>query len=122
MPPGRVLTATPRAQVLDRDHQTVPSDGPKAPAAAPEETDCDETGPGQLSNSPRPSQTESPSDSEPPQGECSEPDSPAEPIGHPPPPIREVNLLVSSAYPAACSFWLLLAYPHSLSNNNKKEL
>nr|XP_040028363.1 mitogen-activated protein kinase kinase kinase kinase 4-like isoform X9 [Gasterosteus aculeatus aculeatus] len=91
MPPGRVLTATPRAQVLDRDHQTVPSDGPKAPAAAPEETDCDETGPGQLSNSPRPSQTESPSDSEPPQGECSEPDSPAEPIGHPPPPIREAD-------------------------------
>ncbi|KAL6115457.1 map4k4 [Pungitius sinensis] len=91
MPPGRVLTVTPRAQVLDRDLQTVPSDGPKAPAAAPEETDCDETCPGQLSNSPRPPHTETPSDSEPPQAECLETNSSAESIGHPPPPIREAD-------------------------------
>ncbi|KAM8904078.1 mitogen-activated protein kinase kinase kinase kinase 4-like isoform 13-T13 [Spinachia spinachia] len=91
MPPGKVLTVSPRAQVLDRDLHIVPSDGPKAPAAAPEETDSDETCPGQLSNSPRSPQTETPCDSEPPQAECSKPDSPAEPIGPPPPPIREAD-------------------------------
>lgn len=53
------------------------------------------------------------SDSEPPQEESLDPDRPAEPVGDPPQPIREVNLLVGSAYPAACSFQLLLAYPRS---------
>lgn len=83
----------------------------------PEKTDSDETGPSQLSNSPSLSspQTETPPDPEPPQAESLEPDRPAEPVSHPPQPVREVNLLLGSAYPAACSFQLLLACLHTAS-------
>ncbi|XP_031707808.1 mitogen-activated protein kinase kinase kinase kinase 4 isoform X10 [Anarrhichthys ocellatus] len=96
LPPGRVLAATPQAQVLEsavssRDLQTVPSDGPKSQAAAPEKTDSDETCPSQLSNSPNPPLTETPTDSEPPRAERLEPDRPAEPVSPPPQPIREAD-------------------------------
>lgn len=66
----------------------------------PEGTDSDETCP-----SPAPPQTETPTDSEPPQAESLELDRSAEPDSHPPQPIREVNLLLG----AACSFHLFLA-------------
>lgn len=75
----------------------------------PEKTDSDETCPSQLSNSLSPPHTETPTDSEPRQAESLEPDRHAEPVSHPPQPISEVNLLLGSAYPAACSFFLLLA-------------
>ncbi|XP_068446700.1 mitogen-activated protein kinase kinase kinase kinase 4-like isoform X14 [Clinocottus analis] len=96
LPPGMVLTATPIAQVLEsavssRALQTVPSDSPKSQAAAPEKTDSDETCPSQLSNSPDPNQTETPTDPEPPQAESLEPDRPAEPVSDPPQPIREAD-------------------------------
>lgn len=113
LPPDRILSTTPQAQVLDsaaavakgayessRAPQTVPSDSAKSQAVVPERTDSDETCPSQLSNSPSPPQTETPTDSEPPQAKSLEPDRPAEPVSHPPQPIREVNLLLSSA----CSF------------------
>ncbi|XP_076579203.1 mitogen-activated protein kinase kinase kinase kinase 4-like isoform X4 [Chaetodon auriga] len=107
LPPDRVLLTTiPQAQVLDsavsvtrgpcessRALQTVPSDSAKSPAAVPEKTDSDETCPSPLSDSPSPSppHTESPTDSEPPQAESSEPDRSAEPVSHPPQPIREAD-------------------------------
>ncbi|XP_044043261.1 TRAF2 and NCK-interacting protein kinase-like isoform X5 [Siniperca chuatsi] len=103
LPPD--LTTTPQAQVLDsavsvakgtcessRAPQTIPSDSTKSQAAVPEKTDSDETCPCQLSNSPSPAQTETPTDSEPPQAEGLEPDRPAEPVSNPPPqPIREAD-------------------------------
>uniref|UniRef100_A0A8C4IP42 non-specific serine/threonine protein kinase n=1 Tax=Dicentrarchus labrax TaxID=13489 RepID=A0A8C4IP42_DICLA len=106
LPPDRVLAPTPQAQVLDsavsvargtydspRALQTVPSDGTKPQAAVPEKTDSDETCPSQPPNSPGPNppQTEPPPDSEPPQAESLEPDRPAEPVSHPPQPIREAD-------------------------------
>ncbi|XP_078021770.1 mitogen-activated protein kinase kinase kinase kinase 4-like isoform X9 [Epinephelus lanceolatus] len=104
LPPDRVLTTTPQAQVLDgavsvarsacdfsRALQTIPSDSPKSQEAVPETTDSDETGPSQLPNSPSPPPTETPTDSEPPQAESLEPDRPAEPVSHPPQPIREAD-------------------------------
>ncbi|XP_037617314.1 mitogen-activated protein kinase kinase kinase kinase 4-like isoform X6 [Sebastes umbrosus] len=104
LPPDRVLATTPKAQVLDcaasaargscdssRALETIPSDSPKSQAAEPEKTDSDEPCPSQLSDSPSPSQTETPPDSEPPQAESSEPDRPAEPVSHPPQPIREAD-------------------------------
>ncbi|XP_049425702.1 mitogen-activated protein kinase kinase kinase kinase 4-like isoform X12 [Epinephelus fuscoguttatus] len=104
LPPDRVLTTTPQAQVLDgavsvarsacdfsRALQTIPSDSPKSQEAVPETTDSDETGPSQLPNSPSPPPTEPPTDSEPPQAESLEPDRPAEPVSHPPQPIREAD-------------------------------
>lgn len=88
-----------------RDPHTVPSDSAKsqaaAAAAAPERTDSDETCPSQPSDSPSPPQTETPTDSDPPQVEGSESDRPEEPVSHPPQPIREVTLLLLSS---ACSF------------------
>lgn len=128
LPPDRALTTTPQAQVLDsaasvargafessRAIQTTASDSAKSQAAVPEKTDSDETCPSPLSNSPSPPQTETPADSEPPQAESLEPDRPAEPVSNPPQPIREVNLLLGPAYPAACSFQLLLACLHTAS-------
>ncbi|XP_067439624.1 mitogen-activated protein kinase kinase kinase kinase 4-like isoform X12 [Thunnus thynnus] len=106
LPPDRVLTTTPQAQVLDsavsvargahespRGLQTIPSDSTKSQAAVPEKTDSDETCTSQLSDSPSPSppQTETPTDSKPPQAEHLEPDRPAEPVSHPPQPIREAD-------------------------------
>nr|XP_033471443.1 mitogen-activated protein kinase kinase kinase kinase 4-like isoform X9 [Epinephelus lanceolatus] len=104
LPPDRVLTTTPQAQVLDgavsvarsacdfsKALQTIPSDSPKSQEAVPETTDSDETGPSQLPNSPSPPPTETPTDSEPPQAESLEPDRPAEPVSHPPQPIREAD-------------------------------
>lgn len=118
LPPDRVLSPAPHAQVLDssavcvahdssRALQTIPSESTKSQAAA-EKTDSDETCASQLSDSP---QTEPPPDSEPPQAESVEPDRPAEPVSHPPQPIREVNVLLSSG--SACSFQLLLACLHT---------
>lgn len=66
----------------------------------PERNDSDEPCP-----TPSPPQTESPTDSEPPQAESLEPDRPAEAVNHLSQPVREVNLLLSSA----CSFQLFLA-------------
>lgn len=105
------------AQESSRAPQTVPPDNTKSQAAVPEKTDSVETCNSQLSNSPIPSptQTETPTDSKPPQAEHMEPDRPAEPVNHPPQPIREVNLLLGSDYPAACSFQLLLACLHTAS-------
>ncbi|XP_074483637.1 mitogen-activated protein kinase kinase kinase kinase 4-like isoform X13 [Sebastes fasciatus] len=104
LPPDRVLATTPKAQVLDcaasaargscdssRALETIPSDSPKSQAAEPEKTDSDEPCPSQLSDSPSPPQTETPPDSEPPQAESSAPDRPAEPVSHPPQPIREAD-------------------------------
>ncbi|TKS66328.1 Mitogen-activated protein kinase kinase kinase kinase 4 [Collichthys lucidus] len=108
LPPDRVLTPTPQAQVLDstasvargayessRAPQTVPSESPQsqATAAAPLSEQTDETCPSELSNSltPSPVQTETPTDSEPPQTEGLEPDRPAEPVSHLPQPIREAD-------------------------------
>ncbi|XP_054479711.1 mitogen-activated protein kinase kinase kinase kinase 4-like isoform X8 [Anoplopoma fimbria] len=92
LPPARLLTATPQAQVLDsavssKALQTVPSDSPKSQIAVPEKTDC----PSQLSNTPNTPQTEAPTDSEPPQPESLEPDKPAESLSLPPQPIREAD-------------------------------
>ncbi|CAK6962467.1 TRAF2 and NCK-interacting protein kinase-like isoform X11 [Scomber scombrus] len=106
LPPDRVLTTTPQAQVLDsavsvargaqessRAPQTIPPDNTKSQAAVPEKPDSVETCNSQLSNSPIPSptQTETPTDSKPPQAEHMEPDRPAEPVNHPPQPIREAD-------------------------------
>ncbi|KAM9835878.1 mitogen-activated protein kinase kinase kinase kinase 4-like isoform 2-T2 [Aulostomus maculatus] len=91
LPPERALAATPHAQVLDsavsvaRDAQTTPSDTPKS------QNDSDETCTTQLSPSPTQPQTETPTDSNPPQTENVEPDRPAEPASHPPQPIREAD-------------------------------
>ncbi|XP_040888146.1 mitogen-activated protein kinase kinase kinase kinase 4-like isoform X7 [Toxotes jaculatrix] len=101
LPPDRALKATPQAQVLgsvvsvargahesSRALQTIPADSAKSQAAVPEHTDTTETSPGP---SPSPPQTETPTDSKPPQAESSEPDRPAEPVSHPPQPIREAD-------------------------------
>ncbi|XP_068575850.1 mitogen-activated protein kinase kinase kinase kinase 4-like isoform X3 [Cebidichthys violaceus] len=86
------LAATPQAQVLESAASSrAPSDSPKCQAAAPEKTDSDETCPSQLSNSPSPPLTETPTDSEPPRAESLEPDRPAEPVSPPPQPIREAD-------------------------------
>lgn len=125
LPPDRALAATPQAQVLDttasvargscespRASQTIPSDGSKPQTAVQEKTD--EPCSTQDSPSPSPPLTESPTDSKPPQAESLESDRPAEPVNHPPQPIREVNLVLGSVYPAACSsFRLLLACLHT---------
>ncbi|XP_038575155.1 mitogen-activated protein kinase kinase kinase kinase 4-like isoform X8 [Micropterus salmoides] len=105
LPPDRVLSTTPQAQVLEspvsvakgacessKAPQTIPSDNTKPEAAVPEKTDSDETCTSQLSNSPSPPQTETPTDSEPPQAESLETDRQAEPVSNPPPqPIREAD-------------------------------
>ncbi|XP_027147293.1 mitogen-activated protein kinase kinase kinase kinase 4 isoform X10 [Larimichthys crocea] len=139
LPPDRVLTPTPQAQVLDstasvargayessRAPQTVPSDSPQSqalPPPPPEQTD--ETCPSELLNSltPSPVQTETPTDSEPPQAESLEPDRPAEPVSHLPQPIREVNVLLGSAchplLPALSSFFLLV-FTHALSDRDDR--
>ncbi|XP_045913081.1 mitogen-activated protein kinase kinase kinase kinase 4-like isoform X2 [Micropterus dolomieu] len=105
LPPDRVLSTTPQAQVLEspvsvakgacessKAPQTIPSDNTKPQAAVPEKTDSDETCTSQLSNSPSPPQTETPTDSEPPQAESLETDRQAEPVSNPPPqPIREAD-------------------------------
>lgn len=96
LPPDRLLSATPQAQVLDeataaargaydspRTPQTVPSDGGKSQAPLPPPETSSET---ELPNTPALPQTEPPADSEPPQADGSEPDLPSEP----PQPIREV--------------------------------
>ncbi|XP_071320280.1 mitogen-activated protein kinase kinase kinase kinase 4-like isoform X6 [Trachinotus anak] len=101
LPPDRVLTTAPQAQVLDsvvsvargahessRAPQTIPADSAKSQAAVPEKTHTVETCP---SPSPSPPQTETPADSKPPQAESSEPDRPPEPVSHPPQPIREAD-------------------------------
>uniref|UniRef100_UPI003AAF6082 mitogen-activated protein kinase kinase kinase kinase 4-like isoform X3 n=1 Tax=Centroberyx gerrardi TaxID=166262 RepID=UPI003AAF6082 len=106
-PPDRVLTATPQAQVLDgpaplargasepsRAPQTIPSDVTKSQPQAPEKTDSDEACAAELSASlsPSPPQTETPPETpKPPQAEGLEPDRPAEPVGHPPQPVREAD-------------------------------
>ncbi|XP_029379394.1 mitogen-activated protein kinase kinase kinase kinase 4-like isoform X11 [Echeneis naucrates] len=121
LPPDRVLTTAPQAQALDsvvsvardthessRVLQTIPTDGPKSQAA--EKTHTVETCPS-LS----PPQTETPTDCKPPQAEGLEPDRPPEPVSHPVQPVREVNLLLGSAYSAACSFQLPLACPLTAS-------
>uniref|UniRef100_A0A671WA19 non-specific serine/threonine protein kinase n=1 Tax=Sparus aurata TaxID=8175 RepID=A0A671WA19_SPAAU len=98
LPPDRVLPTTPQAHVLDsavsvpkgayetssKALQTVPSE--ISQAAVPEGTDSDETCP-----SPAPPQTETPTDSEPPQAESLELDRSTEPDSHPPQPIREAD-------------------------------
>ncbi|XP_035854364.1 mitogen-activated protein kinase kinase kinase kinase 4-like isoform X13 [Sander lucioperca] len=104
LPPDSVLNTNPQAQVLDstvsvatcsydssRALQTISSDSPKSHAAVPEKTDSDETCPSQLSNSLSPPHTETPTDSEPRQAESLEPDRHAEPVSHPPQPIREAD-------------------------------
>ncbi|KAM3856989.1 mitogen-activated protein kinase kinase kinase kinase 4-like isoform 2-T2 [Diretmus argenteus] len=106
LPPDKVLTSTPQAQVLDspipvargasepsRAPQVLPPDATKTQAQVPEKTDSDEACPTQLSTScsPSPPLTEPPSDSKPPQAERLEPDRPAEPVSHPPQPIREAD-------------------------------
>ncbi|XP_034720185.1 mitogen-activated protein kinase kinase kinase kinase 4-like isoform X13 [Etheostoma cragini] len=104
LPPDRVLNTTPKAQVLNstvfvatcsldssRALQTIPSDSPESHAAVLKKTDSDETCPSQLSNSLIPPHTETPTDSEPRQAESLEPDRHAEPVSHPPQPIREAD-------------------------------
>ncbi|XP_069376797.1 mitogen-activated protein kinase kinase kinase kinase 4-like isoform X4 [Paralichthys olivaceus] len=106
LPPDRVLTTVPQAQVLDsaltvargapespRAPQAVPSDSVKPQAAAPEKTDNAETRPDPHPNPPSPSlsQTEPPADSQPREAESSEPDRPAQPVSHPPQPVREAD-------------------------------
>ncbi|XP_056226287.1 mitogen-activated protein kinase kinase kinase kinase 4-like isoform X4 [Seriola aureovittata] len=99
LPPDRVLTTAPQAQVLDsvvsvargahessRALQTIPADSTKSQAAVPEKTHTVETCP-----SPSPPQTETPTDPNTPQAEGLEPDRPAEPVAHPPQPIREAD-------------------------------
>lgn len=95
LPPDRLLSATPQAQVLDEATaaargaydspsapQTVPSDGGKSQVPPPLERPSE----AELPNTPALPQTEPPADSEPPQADGSEPDLPSEP----PQPIREV--------------------------------
>lgn len=120
LPPDRALATLPQAQVLNsavsvargtcessRAPQTIPADSSKSQATGQERTDESLS---RVSNSPSSLQTETPSDSNPPQTESSEPDS--EPVSQPPQPIREVNLLLGSA----CSFHLpLLACFHTAS-------
>uniref|UniRef100_A0A672Z5H1 non-specific serine/threonine protein kinase n=1 Tax=Sphaeramia orbicularis TaxID=375764 RepID=A0A672Z5H1_9TELE len=107
LPPDRVLTSAPQAQVLDsavpvakgpyepsRAPQATPPECTKPQAVpVPEKTDSDGNCPIQTSdsNSPSPPQTETPTDSKPPQAESVEPDRPAEPVSHPPQPIREAD-------------------------------
>ncbi|XP_062236451.1 mitogen-activated protein kinase kinase kinase kinase 4-like isoform X6 [Platichthys flesus] len=109
LPPDRALTITPQAQVLDsavtveggapgspRTPQTVPPDSARPQAAAPDKTDKAETCPDPLQNSPISpspslSQSEPPTDSQPPEAESSETDRPAKPVSHPPQPIREAD-------------------------------
>ncbi|XP_029925441.1 mitogen-activated protein kinase kinase kinase kinase 4-like isoform X8 [Myripristis murdjan] len=101
-PPDRVLTTTPQAQVLDspvalargasepsKTLQTNPSDTTKPQAPVPETTDSDEACSSQLSSSP--TQAETPTDPKPPHAERLEPDRPAEPVSHPPQPVREAD-------------------------------
>lgn len=118
LPPDRAPAATPQAQVLEpgacessRAPQTIPSDK-KSQAAVQGKTD--ETSPSHISQSPtsHPPMTETPTDSKPPQAECLS-DRPTEAFSHPPQPIREVNLLLGSVYPPACSFQLPLACLHT---------
>uniref|UniRef100_UPI0037E74F3D mitogen-activated protein kinase kinase kinase kinase 4-like isoform X6 n=1 Tax=Semicossyphus pulcher TaxID=241346 RepID=UPI0037E74F3D len=104
LPPDRVLPASPQTQAPDSGPsspvsaargsfapQTIPPDSTKSQAAAAEKTDSDETSPDQISDSPSPPPTETPPDSEPPQAESLEPDRPAEPVNHPPQPVREAD-------------------------------
>lgn len=106
LPPDRILCTTPQAQVLDSvsyESSSAPHTVPpntKSQTVALERTDSDETCP-----SPTRAQTEPPIDTDPPQTESVESDRPAEAVDHPPLPVREVNLLLSSA----CSFQLMLA-------------
>ncbi|XP_028279476.1 mitogen-activated protein kinase kinase kinase kinase 4-like isoform X3 [Parambassis ranga] len=97
LPPDRALTTTPHAQVLDatvsvvrgessRGSQTIPSDSTTSQTMVQEEADSDE-----VLNSPSPTQTETPTDSKPPQVESLEPDRPSEPVSQPPQPIREAD-------------------------------
>uniref|UniRef100_A0A668U0K5 non-specific serine/threonine protein kinase n=1 Tax=Oreochromis aureus TaxID=47969 RepID=A0A668U0K5_OREAU len=99
LPPDRALATLPQAQVLNsavsvargacessRAPQTIPADSSKSQAAGQERTDESLS---RVSNSPSSLQTETPSDSNPPQTESSEPDS--EPVSQPPQPIREAD-------------------------------
>lgn len=112
LPPDRILSATPQAQVLDnassvargayessRAPQTGPLDGVKAQVAESQRNDSDETYLSKLPSSPSPSplQTVTPTESESPQAEDLEPDRPTEPADHPPQPVREVNFVLSFA-------------------------
>lgn len=121
LPPDRMLGPAPRAQVLDGTAALVRSahESPGAPQTIPSDSaksqsDSEETCPGQLSDSPSPTppQTETPTDSEPPQADSLEPDRPAEPVGHHPQPIREVNLFLSSALLFPPSSSLAFTQPH----------
>ncbi|XP_026013929.1 mitogen-activated protein kinase kinase kinase kinase 4-like isoform X8 [Astatotilapia calliptera] len=99
LPPDRALATLPQAQVLNsavsvargacessRAPQTIPADSSKSQATGQERTDESLS---RVSNSPSSLQTETPSDSNPPQTESSEPDS--EPVSQPPQPIREAD-------------------------------
>ncbi|XP_063323614.1 mitogen-activated protein kinase kinase kinase kinase 4-like isoform X4 [Pelmatolapia mariae] len=99
LPPDRALATLPQAQVLNsavsvargacessRAPQTIPADSSKSQAAGQERTDESLS---RVSNSPSSLQTETLSDSNPPQTESSEPDS--EPVSQPPQPIREAD-------------------------------
>ncbi|XP_035769867.1 TRAF2 and NCK-interacting protein kinase-like, partial [Neolamprologus brichardi] len=99
LPPDRALATLPQAQVLNsavsvargacessRAPQTIPADTSKSQATGQERTDESLS---RVSNSPSSLQTETPSDSNPPQTESSEPDS--EPVSQPPQPIREAD-------------------------------
>ncbi|XP_014188425.1 mitogen-activated protein kinase kinase kinase kinase 4 isoform X8 [Haplochromis burtoni] len=99
LPPDRALATLPQAQVLNsavsvargacessRAPQTIPEDSSKSQATGQERTDESLS---RVSNSPSSLQTETPSDSNPPQTESSEPD--IEPVSQPPQPIREAD-------------------------------
>lgn len=120
LPPDRAPTTAPQAQVLDaadfaarsvfessRAPQTVPSDGTKSQDAVQEKTD--DTSQISPSSTLHTSMTETPTDSKPLCAESLEPDRPPESISPPLQPVREVNLLFGSVYPAACSFQFSLA-------------
>ncbi|MEQ2217549.1 hypothetical protein XENOCAPTIV_014382, partial [Xenoophorus captivus] len=121
LPPDEVHTSFPKAEVLD----TAASESAKAPRVVPGESAKSqaavqdgiyETIPNQISHcsTPHPPVTETPAESKAPQAESLEADRPTEPATHPPQPIKEVNLLLGSLCPAACSFQLLLACLHTV--------
>ncbi|XP_056157283.1 mitogen-activated protein kinase kinase kinase kinase 4-like isoform X4 [Lampris incognitus] len=103
VPPDRVLALTPQAQVLDnptppvrcppetlRALPTAPSDTTKTQAFISEDRDSDEACSNQISDPSNPL-TQAPDESKPLQAEHAEPDRPAQPVSHPPQPIKEAD-------------------------------